>query len=87
MTSPNQPNKSGRIFSGTVVSDKMAKTIVVSLPYKYRHPTYLKTIKKTKKVFSENNLNAKVGDAVKIQECRPLSARKRFTTLEIVKSA
>ena len=76
----------GKNFTGIVVSDKMANTIVVSLSYTTRHPLYKKIIKKNKKIYADNNLNAKMGDTVKVRETRPLSKLKRFTTLEIVKS-
>lgn len=78
--------ESGKIFTGVVVSDKMTNTIVVSLSYTSRHPLYKKIIKKNKKIYADNNLNAKTGDTVKVKETRPLSKLKRFTTLEIVKT-
>ncbi|MFA5025782.1 MAG: 30S ribosomal protein S17 [Candidatus Shapirobacteria bacterium] len=76
----------GKTFTGVVVSDKMTNTIVVSLSYTSRHPMYKKIVKKNKKIYSDNNLGAKMGDTVKVRETRPLSKLKRFTTLEIVKS-
>lgn len=79
-------SKTGKIFTGIVVSDKMANTIVISLSYTFRHPLYQKIIKKNKKIYAENNLKAKTGDTVKVRETRPLSKLKRFTTLEIIKS-
>ncbi len=78
--------KTGKIFTGIVVSDKMANTIVVSLSYTFRHPLYKKIVKKNKKIYVENNLKAKIGDTVKVRETRPLSKLKRFITLEIIKS-
>jgi len=78
--------KTGKIFTGIVVSDKMANTIVVSLSYTFRHPLYKKIVKKNKKIYAENNLKAKIGDTVKVRETRPLSKLKRFITLEIIKS-
>lgn len=80
-------SKTGKIFTGIVVSDKMANTIVISLSYTFRHPLYQKIVKKNKKIYAENNLKAKTGDTVKVRETRPLSKLKRFTTLEIIKSA
>lgn len=79
-------SKNGKVFTGIVVSDKMASTIVVSLSYTFRHPLYQKIVKKNKKIYAENNLKAKTGDSVKVRETRPLSKLKRFTTLEIIKS-
>ena len=77
----------GKTFIGQVVSDKMINTIVILMDYKQRHPKYLKIVKKNKRIYAENNLSAKIGDTVKVRETRPLSRLKRFTTLEIVKSA
>jgi small subunit ribosomal protein S17 len=76
----------GKVFTGVVVSDKMTNTIVVSLSYTSRHPLYKKIVKKNKKIYADNNLNAKMGDTVRVRETRPLSKLKRFTTLEITKS-
>jgi small subunit ribosomal protein S17 len=75
----------GKTFTGTVVSDKMTNTIVVELSYTFRHPMYKKIVKKSKKIYSENNLSAKTGDTVMVRETRPLSKLKRFTTVEILK--
>ncbi|OGL53552.1 30S ribosomal protein S17 [Candidatus Shapirobacteria bacterium RBG_13_44_7] len=80
----NQINK-GKTFIGNVVSDKMIGTIVVALEYQRRHPIYKKITKKSKKLYAENNLQAHLGDTVKLREVRPLSKLKRFTTLEIIK--
>jgi len=78
-------NTTGKYFLGRVISDKMTNTIVVSLEYKSRHPMYKKIIKHSKKLYSENNLNAVINDVVKLKEVRPLSKLKRFTTVEIIK--
>jgi small subunit ribosomal protein S17 len=78
--------KLGKVFSGVVVSDKMTNTIVISLDYTSRHPMYRKIVKKSSKIYAENNLGAKTGDTVKVKEVRPLSKLKRFTTLAILKS-
>ncbi len=83
----NADKTTGKVFTGVVVSDKMKDTIVVQMDYTMRHPQYKKIIKNRKKLYSQNNLNAKMGDTVKVLECRPLSRLKRFTTLEIVKTA
>lgn len=77
----------GKVFTAQVVSDKMQNTIVVQMDYTMRHPQYKKIVKNRKKLYVENNLNAKIGDTVKVVECRPLSRLKRFTTLEILKTA
>ena len=83
----NKINTNGKTFEGSVISDKMTNTIVVSLEYTMRHPLYKKIVKKHKNIYAENNLSAKIGDIVKVRETRPLSKLKRFTTLEITKKS
>ncbi|MDD4135565.1 MAG: 30S ribosomal protein S17 [Candidatus Shapirobacteria bacterium] len=80
-------NTNGKTFEGSVISDKMTNTIVVSLEYTRRHPLYKKIIRKHKNIYAENNLSAKIGDRVKVRETRPLSKLKRFTTLAITKKS
>ena len=81
-------NTNRRILTGTVVSDKMDKTITVIVETKKTHPLYGKRVKYSKKfkAHDENN-EAKVGDTVVIMETRPLSATKRFRLVEIVEKA
>ena len=75
-----------KIFVGTVVSDKMDKTITVAVESKARHPLYNKLIKRVKKVTAHDEDNvAKTGDVVKIMGTRPMSKTKRFRLVEIVK--
>lgn len=71
-----------RILQGTVVSNKGDKTIVVKVERRFRHPLLDKIIKRSKKYHAhdENNQYG-VGDAVKIQECRPLSKLKTWTVV------
>jgi small subunit ribosomal protein S17 len=73
---------------GLVVSDKMAKTIVVSLEDRVKHPRYSKVIRRTKKVkaHDENN-TAGPGDRVLLMETRPLSATKRWRLVQILEKA
>ena len=77
-----------KVQIGKVVSDKMDKTIVVSVETYKKHNLYHKRIKYTKKfkAHDENN-EAKIGDTVKIMETRPLSKDKRFRLVEIVEVA
>ena len=77
-----------KVYRGTVVSDKMDKTITVMVETKKTHPLYGKRVKYSKKfkAHDENN-QAKTGDIVKIMETRPLSATKRFRLVEIVEEA
>ena len=73
---------------GTVVSDKMDKTVVVAVETSVSHPIYKKTVKRTYKLkaHDENN-ECKAGDKVKVMETRPLSKGKRFRVVEIVEKA
>jgi small subunit ribosomal protein S17 len=77
-------NKTGKIFKGVVTSDKMKNTIVVTLKYTKQHPKYQKIVSKNKKIYADNNLNATLGQIVRVRETRPLSKLKRFTTVEIL---
>lgn len=77
-----------KVRLGTVVSDKMQKTIVVSVETVKPHPLYGKRVKYSKKYKAHDELNeAKVGDTVRIMETRPLSKDKRWRLVEIVKRA
>ena len=70
---------------GIVISNKMQKTIVVKIENRYSHPMYSKTLVKTKKYLAHDELeNCNIGDQVLIQECRPLSKRKRWKLIEIL---
>lgn len=70
---------------GTVVSDKMQKTVVVAVERPYHHPIYKKLVKRTNRFKAHDELNAKTGDVVKIVETRPLSKEKRWRVVEILK--
>ena len=73
---------------GTVVSDKMDKTVVVSVETSVAHPIYKKTVKRTYKLKAHDEENAcKVGDKVLVMETRPLSKGKRWRVVEIVEKA
>lgn len=70
---------------GVVISTKMQKTIVVKIENKYLHPIYSKTMLKTKKYFAHDDLEqCNIGDQVLVQECRPLSKRKRWKLVKII---
>jgi small subunit ribosomal protein S17 len=82
----NQTNRKN--MTGTVSSDKMDKTITVSVETVKRHPLYKKTIKTSKKYKAHDEANeAKTGDVVKIMETRPLSKDKRWILTEIIQKA
>lgn len=71
-----------RILQGTVVSDKGAKTIVVSVERTFKHPVLQKTLKRSKRFHAHDEANNfKVGDLVQIQECAPKSKLKRWEVI------
>ena len=77
-----------KIMIGTVVSDKMDKTVVVAVETNVKHKIYSKIQKRTYKLkaHDENN-ECQVGDKVKVMETRPLSKDKRWRVVEIVEKA
>ena len=77
-----------RSLEGTVVSDKMEKTVVVSVERQFGHSKYKKQIKRTERYKAHDAGNtAAIGDRVVIQECRPLSKDKRWILKDIVEKA
>lgn len=77
-----------RVLRGTVVSDKMDKTIVVEVQTRKKHRLYAKRMKYSNKYKAHDEENvAKIGDYVEIMETRPLSATKRFRLVKVVKEA
>ena len=77
-----------KVMIGTVVSDKMDKTVVVAVETSVRHKVYKKTVIRTYKLKAHDEENAcKVGDKVKVMETRPLSKDKRWRVVEIVEKA
>lgn len=77
-----------KIFTGTVVSDKMDKTIVVAITTRKMHRLYKKYMVHTKKVKAHDEQNnAHTGDTVRVIEARPVSKEKRWRLLEIVERA
>ncbi|MBE9503341.1 MAG: 30S ribosomal protein S17 [Proteobacteria bacterium] len=77
-----------RSLLGVVVSDKMEKTIVVSVERRVRHPRYNKQVRRSAryKAHDENN-TAKIGDKVNIEESRPLSKDKKWILKDVVGKA
>lgn len=70
---------------GIVVSNKMQKTIVVKVESRYPHPIYSKTMTKTRKYLAHDEMGeCNIGDQVLVQECRPLSKRKRWTLSKVL---
>lgn len=70
-------------FTGSVVSDKMDKTVVVKIERKFRHPMYEKVITRHKKIKAHNEIeDIKIGDEVVIEETNPISKDKRFIVIK-----
>ena len=82
-TEKTKENKAGNILKGVVFSDKMDKTIVVSVSRFIKHPLYGKFYKVSKKYKAHDEGNKyKVGDKVEIVETRPISKDKRFSVVD-----
>ena len=78
--------RKGRV--GTVISDKMDKSIVVRVDRTYRHPLYEKIFRSFSKLYAHDEKNdARIGDTVKVSETRPLSAKKRWRLVEVLERA
>ncbi|ADC72650.1 MULTISPECIES: 30S ribosomal protein S17 [unclassified Thioalkalivibrio] len=80
-----QVSKTQRSVVGRVISDKMDKTRTVLVERRVRHPLYGKFIRRSTKlhVHDEENVS-RMGDRVRIRECRPMSKQKRFALIEVV---
>ncbi len=77
-----------KVMIGTVTSNKMDKTIVVSVETSVRHPLYGKIVKRTYKLKAHDEENVcQIGDKVKVMETRPLSKDKRWRLVEVVQKA
>ena len=80
--------KDKQVLQGVVVSDRMNKTIVVEIVLRKLHPLYKKYLTRSKKVKAHDETNdAKMGDTVRVVECRPLSRDKHWRLAEIVERA
>ncbi len=84
---PTTDRTSRKSRTGVVTSDKMEKTVTVSLVRRYAHPVYGKQVTRTKKVKARNEKDAKVGDTVRIMETRPLAKTVCWRVTEIVLKA
>ena len=82
-----RPNRR-KVREGIVVSDAMTSTVIVAVVERVRHPRYGKTVQRTKRLYVHDaEDSAKVGDRVRVQECRPLSKLKRWRLTEVVERA
>ncbi|MEO7986907.1 MAG: 30S ribosomal protein S17 [Gemmatimonadales bacterium] len=87
MSEPSATRNRRKIRTGVVTSDKMEKTVTVSLVRRYAHPTYGKQVTRTKNVKARNEQGAKAGDTVRIMETRPLAKTVRWRVVEVVERA
>ena len=86
--SEQQTEKNTRALTGTVVSDKMNKTVTVLVERKVKHPLYGKIIRLSKKYHAHDENNEfHPGDIVVIEECRPLSRTKTWTVARLIEKA
>ena len=70
---------------GIVISNKMQKTVVVKVENRYQHPIYSKTMITTKKYLAhDESEECNIGDQVLVEECRPLSKRKRWKLIKVI---
>ena len=80
--------KSAKTLTGTVVSNKMNKTISVSVERLVKHPTYGKYVRRTTKLLAhDENNECRAGDTVAIAECRPLSRHKAWRLVRVIERA
>ena len=83
-----EKQRNRKTLVGTVVSNKMEKTIVVRIERRKLHPLYKKYITRSKKIKAHDKGNlCRIGDLVKVIESRPLSKKKRWRLLEILEKA
>ena len=83
-----KPAANQRSLTGTVVSDKMDKTVTVLVERQVMHPTIGKVVKRTKKYHAHNDNNdAKMGDRVVIEECKPISKTKAWRVARVAERA
>jgi small subunit ribosomal protein S17 len=82
-----EPRNRRKTRTGVVTSDKMEKTVTVSLVRRYAHPVYGKQVTRTKKVKARNEQGAKAGDTVRIMETRPLAKTVSWRVVEVIERA
>ena len=80
--------KAQRVVVGRVVSDKMNKSVSVSIERVIKHPVYGKYVRRTSKVMAHDETNeCKTGDKVAIRECRPMSKNKAWQVVDVIERA
>ena len=84
----SEDKKAQRVVVGRVVSDKMNKSVSVSIERVIRHPVYGKYVRRTSKVMAHDETNeCKTGDKVAIRECRPMSKNKAWQVVNVIERA
>jgi small subunit ribosomal protein S17 len=89
-TTPTSTERTNRrkVREGTVVSNKMEKTVVVAVVDRVRHRRYQKTLQRTTRLYAHDEVNdLKEGDRVRVQETRPTSKLKRWRVIEVLERA
>ena len=87
MSEQTTPRARRKTRTGVVVSDKMARTVIVELTRRFADPLYGKQVKRRKRVAAHDEQGAKAGDKVRIMETRPLSRTKRWRVVSILQRA
>jgi small subunit ribosomal protein S17 len=87
-TANSEDRNRRKTFEGVVVSDKMDKTVIVTVEDRVKHPLYGKVMRRVNKLQAHDEANAcSIGDRVLVMETRPLSATKRWRVVEILEKA
>ena len=87
-TTEETPRNARKVREGIVVSDKMDKTVVVTVEDRVKHPLYGKVMRQTLRLKAHDETNdCGVGDRVRVMETRPLSATKRWRVVEVIERA
>jgi small subunit ribosomal protein S17 len=83
-----EERKPRKVLVGRVVSDRMDKTVTISIERTFQHPMYKKIVKKTSKIWAHDAANeCRTGDKVRVMSTRPLSKLKRWRVVEIIERA
>ena len=87
MTDSMKPRLQRKTRTGVVISDKMTKTVTVSMSRRFAHPMYEKQITRSKSVKARNEKDARLGDTVRIMETRPIAKTVSWRVVEVVERA
>lgn len=87
MSETQTPRRQRKTRTGVVTSDKMEKTVTVSLSRRMPHPVYSKIVSRTSTVKARDEKGARIGDTVRVMETRPISKTVRWRVIDIIKRA